>query len=101
MGALMLGTLQKRPNDQLDYEIDFEKWLNDDDKITSAVADVTKDGVATDELTVQSASVSESSPTLTVWLSGGVDGVTYTVTVTVATTGGRIKEEDFKIRVRD
>lgn len=91
----MLGVQQKQPADLLDYDIDFTRWLTEDDTITTAVVTVSP----ADELTAQSVFV--DSPIVKVWLTGGVDGSTYTVTVTASTAGGRIKETDFRIRVRD
>lgn len=92
----MLGTIFKQPTDQLDYDIDFSKWLPEGDLITTVTAEVDP---ADTELVVLSAGVSEAD--VKVWLGGGRDGSTYKVTVVVATTGGRIKEVDFKVRVRD
>lgn len=95
----MLGTTQKQPADQLDYDVDFEKWIPEDDTVTSAIAVAsTIDDDAT-PLVVDS--VQLSGTIVKVWLSGGTDGQSYTVTVTASTAGGRIKEEEFKIRVRD
>lgn len=91
----MLGVQQKQPADLLDYDIDFTRWLTEDDTITTAVVTVSP----ADELTAQSVFV--DSPIVKVWLTGGVDGSTYTVTVTASTAGGRIKETEFRIRVRD
>lgn len=91
----MLATLLKQPADQLDYDVDFTRWMTDDDTITTAVAVVTP----ADELTVQSVAV--DGPIVKVWLNDGVSGSSYTVTVTASTDGGRVKEIDFRIRVRD
>jgi len=91
----MLGIKQKRPVDVLDYDISYDDWLTDDDEITTVVTNVSPAG----ELLVDSVQV--SSPQVKVWLSGGVSGSTYDVDVTVSTKGTRVKEECFKIRVKD
>lgn len=91
----MLGIKQKRPADVLDYDITYEDWLTDDDTITTVVTNVQPSG----ELIVESVQV--SSPQVKVWLSGGNDGESYDVQVTVSTDGTRVKEECFKIRVKD
>lgn len=90
-----MNLFQKQPADQLDYDLDFSEWLADGDTITgtSAVSDVPT------ELVILSASVADQ--TVKIWVSGGLDGSTYKVTATVSTSQGRIKELDFKIRVRD
>jgi hypothetical protein len=90
----MLGIAEKQPVEVLDYDIDFERWLVDD-QITSAEAAVTPTG----SLTVQTIDV---DPALVkVWLAGGTTGITYKVEVTVETTGGRTGQVEFKVRVRD
>lgn len=95
----MLGNVQKQPADTLDYDVDFGKWLPDDDEILTVVATATTiDGEAT-PLVIDSVQV--ASPIVKVWLSGGTDGSGYVVTVTIATAGGRIKETEFKLRVKD
>lgn len=94
----MLQTLQKQPADKLDYDVDYGSFLPDGDEITTVTAVVEEIDPLTD-LVVDSVQV--ESPVVKVWLSGGLSGSTYKVTVTAATSGGRIKEQDFKIRVRD
>lgn len=91
----MLGTKQKRPSDVLDFDINYEDWLPYTDAITTVVTAVSPTG----ELQVDSTQV--SGQIVKVWLSGGVSGSSYEVNVTVSTSGGRVKEECFKIRVRD
>jgi hypothetical protein len=36
-----------------------------------------------------------------VFVSGGVDGVDYKVSATITTAGGRIKQGDFVVKVRE
>jgi len=91
----MLGIKQKRPADVLDFDITYEDWLTDDDTITTVTTSVSPSG----ELAVDSVQV--SNPEVKVWVSGGENGSTYDIEVTAATTGGRVKVECFKIRVKD
>lgn len=85
----------KQPADQLDYDLDFSDWLSNDDTIVGAQAVSS----VPDELEISSVTVSDQA--VKVWVSGGLDGSTYKVTTTVTTAEGRIKELDFKIRVKD
>jgi hypothetical protein len=90
-----MNLFQKQPADQLDYDLEFSDWLTSGDTINgaTAVSDVPT------ELIIQSVSV--SGQIVKVWISGGVTGSTYKVTATVTTAQGRIKELDFKIRVKE
>jgi hypothetical protein len=36
-----------------------------------------------------------------VYTSGGTDGVTYKITATVTTTGGRVKQAEIKVKVKE
>lgn len=87
----MLSWPQKDPSENLDYQIDFTKWLGGD-TIQSQV--VTADGVT-------KGAVSESGGVVTVWLSGGQAGTTGRVTVTVTTVGGRTVERSASIYIDD
>lgn len=91
----MLGTKIKDPSDVLDYDITYEDWITDDDTITTVVTSVSPAG----ELAVDSAQV--ATPDVKIWVSGGVAGSTYEITVTASTTAGRVKEETFKLRVKE
>lgn len=90
-----MNLFQKQPADQLDYDLDFSQWLTDDDTLVG----VTATSNVPEELIIESVSIEGQS--IKVWVSGGENGETYKVTATVTTTLGRIKELDFKIRVKD
>ena len=91
----MSGVLMtKRPDERLDYAVDFSRWLPSGDTVVSSVNTITGD-----EATIDASEVSGTSVTL--WVEGGVDGETYTVSVEATTTQGRVKELCFRLRVRD
>lgn len=87
----MLGIETIRPSERLDFDIDFDDWLEDGDTLISST--VTVEPAA--ELTTQ---VSNTTRIVKVWASTPVIGHTYHVTVTVVTAGGRTKVECFKLR---
>lgn len=89
----MLGFQKKQPGDTLDYDLDFSRWLPEGDAMVLATA------VADAGLTVGPVEV--IPPVVKVWLSGGVTGDSYKVTVTMQTEAGRIKESDFILRVTE
>lgn len=90
----MLGVVDKQPVEILDYDVDFSRWLAND-TITAASAVITPAG----SLAVQTLDV---EPKLVkVWLSGGSDGVSYKIEITVDTAGGRRGQVEFRVRVRD
>lgn len=90
----MIGTVRKRPSDQLDYDIDFERWLSDGDAILDASAVADPAGVTVDRVQVFGVIVK-------VWLSGGVAGASHRISVMVTTEQGRTKEVSFNLRVAE
>lgn len=91
----MVAVVRKNPADQLDYDFDFSKWITDDDILISGDAVVDPAG----ELTVVSVQLSDT--VVKVWLSGGADGKTYTLTVYATTAHGRQKEYPIYVRVTE
>ena len=81
---------QKDPDAVLDYTIDWSSWLGDD--TISASSWTVPSGLTKD-------SDSNTTTAATVWLSGGTEGVIYTVTNQITTAGGRTDERSIKILV--
>lgn len=92
----MLGVFFKRSVDQLDFDIDFSRWLPDGDTIQSATATVEPG-----DSMVSAPQVLVDGDTVKVWLVDGVSGKTASILVTVTTTGNRVKQIEFQIRVKD
>lgn len=90
----MLGTVRKRPDDQLDYDVDFERWLSDGDTVQDASAEAVPSGVSIDRVEV-------FGPIVKVWLSGGSAGQSHKINVTASTSQGRVKEVAFNLRVAE
>lgn len=89
------GTRFKQPEDRLDYDVDFSRWLADyNDTITSAAVSISDGGVSLDSYNFTETVVKS-------WLSGGVHGETVTVTVDIVTAGGREKQVCFRVRIKD
>jgi hypothetical protein len=80
----------KDPSAVLDYTIDWSEWLDADNLST---ATWTVDAGLT--------SVLESNTTkaATIWLSGGVVGTSYMVSVRIVTAAGRTDDRTFQINV--
>jgi hypothetical protein len=92
----LLDTKTKQPAEKLDFDIEYEDWLTAGDGITTE-----KTTVEIDQPGLTSPFHTASGTTLKVWLVGGTDGATYRVTVTVETDDGRIKQDEFKVKVKD
>lgn len=102
-----MKTFPKQPGERLAYDIDLTDWfqaLTDVDELDSATLDVVSasDGAPENMLATLNASFLGTPPTIVkVWAEGGLDGVDYQLTVRATTTQGRVKEIDFRVRVRE
>ncbi|MNZ86163.1 hypothetical protein D3C78_1049800 [compost metagenome] len=90
----MLGTVRKRPDDMLDYDVTFERWLSDGDTITDATAEADPTGVTIDRVEI-------FGDIVKVWISGGEVGASHKINVTATTAQGRVKEVTFNLRVTE
>ena len=83
----------KQPNDVIDYDFDYGDWLVSGDDLQSAAITIDA-GITLDSYSV-------SADNVKVWISGGTDGETYLATCLATTEGGREKEAELKIRIRE
>lgn len=90
----ILANYTKQPADVQDYDIDYSEYL-DSLEDTALTAEVEVEPGITLEAYVLLGSV------VKVWLSGGEDGERYKVTARVVTTGGRTKESEIRVRVKE
>lgn len=101
---MILGKYTKQPAETLDYDIDFTDFLADGDKLAVTgnppVPSPLNVTVSPAGLTVGSTFVI-SQMIIKQWISGGVDGVKYKVTVTATTEGGRVVQNEFIVTVKD
>jgi len=91
---MKLGIQTKQPKEVLDFDVEYADWIPSGDTLSSAVITVDDAG-----LTIDSHSI--SGTIVKVWLSGGVHGVKYKVTVLTTTTDGRIEESEFFLKVKE
>lgn len=92
MAATPIVIWQKDPDAVLDYALDWTKWLEGDTIDT---------GTWTIDAGPTIASQNVSGGIVTMWLSGGTDGVTYVGRCRVVTDAGRTEDRTVHIQVRE
>ncbi len=90
----ILETFKKQPADVQDYDIDFSEWLAGFSDSPASHAVEVETGITLDNHELAGSIVK-------VWLSGGVDGNTYKVTVRLTTVGGRTYEVEIRVKVKE
>lgn len=87
-------TFNKQPADIQDYDINWNQWLTGMSDTAVSYTIVSDPGIAILSSTL-------SAGVIKVWISGGVDGGSYIVTLTLTTAGGRVKQHEFAINIRN
>ena len=87
-----MSAFLKDPNARLDYQIDWSSWLGVD---TISVSTWIVEAGITQE------TVSNTTTTATIWLSGGTVGTTYRVTNRITTAAGRVTDWSLMIVVQE
>ena len=102
---MIIGRFTKQPAETLDYDIDFSEFLGPGDTLVSTgnppVPSPLSVVVSPTGLTPVNTFVIENGTTIKQWLSGGVDGVRYKVTLTATSNNGRVKQVEFLVRVKE
>lgn len=83
--------IDKDPRAKLDYTVDWTDWLESGAAISSSVWS------AADGVTVTSTMISGGKATC--WMSGGEDGMNYTIRNFILTSKGREDARSFRLKV--
>ena len=98
---MILGTFNKQPSEVLDFDIDFSQWLPAGDTIDTATAEVTLGGAALLLTGTSGDTMIIDDTVVKQWVYAGTTGVTYQVQITATTVQGRVKEAEFRLRVKE
>jgi hypothetical protein len=79
------ATIRKAAADVLDFDFDFTRWMPEGDRIIDTVVDIEGSTAAVTD-------IDQSDTVSRVWISGGDLDDRATVTVTITTLLGRVKQ---------
>lgn len=94
-----MDIFEKQPSDVVDVDIDLSKYLPTTDTITAVVP--TLSGAGDGALVLGTTAINNTTKVITQWISAGTDGQSYHVAVTATTAAGRVKQVDFKMKVKE
>jgi hypothetical protein len=92
---MILGTFIKQPTDVVDYDVEYQEWLVSGDTLVSATVAITPDTDLEEDATYVLADK------INIWLSGGLNGSTYKLTVTATTAAGRVRQDEFRVKCKE
>jgi len=75
------------------YAIDYSEWLDSGETIATVAFEVETNVGATIPLLIDGYAINGDDDGLILFVSGGDDGETYRVLVTITTSGGQTKED--------
>lgn len=90
----ILGKFTKQPVEIQDYDFDFTDYL-------TSVSDTVASHSAVAETGVTIPTTSRNGNVVKVFVSGGEDGGQYKISATITTAGGRVKQGDIIIKVKE
>lgn len=93
MAQAQIYRIKKDPDAVLDYSMDWSAWLITGDSVSAS------DWIAETGITIDSETV--NGDITTVWLSGGTEQQTYTVTNRITTDDGRIDDRSVEVYVTE
>lgn len=90
----IVATYQQQPADNLDYAFDYADFLQAGDSVASGTQSVSPAGLSV-------TGPIKSGTQLKYWVTGGVSGTKYKVTITMTTTLGRVKQDEAVFMIKD
>lgn len=84
----------KDPEAVLDYAMDWSSWLSSAEVISTYL-------VTADSSLITISTHAKSSGVVTAWLSGGVAGCNYKVSIKIDTNMSRTDERSFMVKIKE
>ena len=97
---MILGTFVKQPSESFGYDILYTEFLGND-TIETIVSTTVSNVDGDNDLLLEGSYLLDGGTRVKVFIAGGTAGNTYKVTVVVRTVEGTVKEDEFKIKVKD
>jgi hypothetical protein len=96
---MRLAKYTKDPNERKRYTIDYSPWLDVGELLSSVTSGVTP--VTTSPLVIDTIAVNGNGFNVSFFVSGGLHGQDYKLTITATTDASQIKEDNILFVVRD
>lgn len=95
----LLGTFKHAPSERKLYTLDYSAWLQANETVTSFTWVV--DPASPTPATIDASNINTPATSVSIYISGGVNGTLYRIFVTATTNLGQIKEDEIRINSVD
>lgn len=96
---MKLAKYVKQSTERKRYVVDYTDWLDTGETLTLASLAVSP--ATTPPLVVDASAIGTDNKTVVYFVNGGLDGRTYTITLTATTSVGQVKEDEITFSIRD
>lgn len=94
---MLLGRLTKQPAERQNYYVRYSEYLQEGEVLMSVTGIIDVAG----ELYMVGPTIMPNEQDVEFWLEGGVASNSYNVEITVITSIGNIKQDEFKVKVKE
>ena len=95
---MRLAKFTKQPSERKRYVVNYSDWLDTSETLLD-VAFVVEPTTAS-PLVVDASALSTDSKAVSMFVNGGLNATTYTITLTATTSGGQVKEDEVVFTIR-
>lgn len=96
---MKLARFTKAPNERKRYTIDYSDWLDTGETVSAVTFSVTPS--TANILQVDAYSIASPATSVVFFVNDGADGTTYTLEISITTSGGQVKEDQVLYSVRE
>lgn len=98
----ILGKFIQSPIERKRYLLEYADWFTNSANPSGTISSVVFSSIpATTPAEVDAYEINDPATSITIFISGGLNGVQYRILVTITTSDGQIKEDEIIVTVRN
>lgn len=94
---MLIGKITKQPAERQNFYVQYEEYLQEGETLVSVVGTLDVEG----ELYLVGPVILPTNKDIEFWLEDGIAGNSYKLEITVETSLGNRKQDEFKIKVKE
>ena len=99
---MLIGKITKQPVERQNFYVRYGEYLQDGEVLVSVTGTLDVVGpLVPGELYLVGPTILPNSSDVEFWLEDGIAGYTYKLEITAVTTLGNVKQDEFKIKIKE